>query len=43
MVLRTFSHATIEGLAHHADIPVINALSELEHPCQALADFLTLK
>lgn len=43
MVLRTFSHGTIEGLAHHADIPVINALSELEHPCQALADFLTLQ
>src|SRR5690242_965695 len=42
-VLRTFSHATIEDMARYADIPVINALSDLEHPCQALADFLTLE
>ncbi len=39
---RTFSHATIVELADHADIPVINALSDFEHPCQALADMLTL-
>jgi len=43
IVLRTFAHATITGMAEHADIPVINALSDLEHPCQALADYLTLK
>lgn len=42
IVLRTFSQQTIEGMAHHAAIPVINALSDLEHPCQALADYLTL-
>ena len=42
-VLRTFSHATVEDMARYADIPVINALSDLEHPCQALADFLTLE
>jgi ornithine carbamoyltransferase len=42
IVLRTFSHQTIEGMAQHASIPVINALSDLEHPCQALADYLTL-
>ncbi|MFZ1011169.1 MAG: ornithine carbamoyltransferase [Candidatus Sulfotelmatobacter sp.] len=42
IVLRTFSHQTIDGMAHHASIPVINALSDLEHPCQALADYLTL-
>src|SRR5881394_1982451 len=42
IVLRTFSHATVEDMAIHADVPVINALSELEHPCQALADFFTL-
>ncbi len=30
-------------MATHADVPVINALSELEHPCQALADFFTLQ
>lgn len=43
IVLRTFAHATITGMAEHASIPVINALSELEHPCQALADYLTLR
>ena len=42
LVLRTFAHATVTGLAEHASIPVINALSDYEHPCQALADFLTL-
>jgi ornithine carbamoyltransferase len=42
IVLRTYSHATVEGMAAHACIPVINALSDLEHPCQALADYFTL-
>ena len=42
IVLRTFSQRTIEGMAEHASIPVINALSDVEHPCQALADYLTL-
>ena len=42
IVLRTFSHETVEGMARHASIPVINALSDLEHPCQALADYFTL-
>jgi ornithine carbamoyltransferase len=42
IVLRTFSHQTIGGMAQHASVPVINALSDLEHPCQALADYLTL-
>jgi ornithine carbamoyltransferase len=42
IVLRTFSQQTIEGMAQHASIPVINALSDVEHPCQALADYLTL-
>jgi ornithine carbamoyltransferase len=42
IVLRTFSQLTIEGMAEHARVPVINALSDLEHPCQALADYLTL-
>lgn len=40
---RTFSHDTIEELAHWAEVPVINALSDAEHPCQALADLLTLR
>jgi ornithine carbamoyltransferase len=39
---RTFEHATVEQLAEHAAIPVINALSSLEHPCQALADIMTI-
>jgi ornithine carbamoyltransferase len=42
IVLRTFSQQTIEGMAQYARVPVINALSDLEHPCQALADYLTL-
>jgi ornithine carbamoyltransferase len=43
IVLRTFSQETIAGMAEHASVPVINALSGLEHPCQALADYLTLR
>jgi ornithine carbamoyltransferase len=43
IVLRTFSHATIEKMAEYASIPVVNALSDLEHPCQALADYFTLQ
>jgi len=39
---RTFSHQTLEILASYASVPVINALSDLEHPCQALADLLTI-
>ena len=39
---RVYSHETVEGLARHATVPVINALSDFEHPCQALADFFTL-
>ncbi len=40
---RTFAHATLVELAAHAGVPVINALSDREHPCQALADLLTLR
>jgi ornithine carbamoyltransferase len=39
---RTFAQETVDELARHAAIPVINALSDRFHPCQALADFLTL-
>ena len=39
---RTFSHQTLELLAENASIPVINALSDREHPCQALADLFTI-
>jgi len=43
IVLRTFAHATLVELAAAASVPVINALTDLEHPCQALADLLTLR
>jgi ornithine carbamoyltransferase len=43
IVLRTFAQETIEGMAEYASVPVINALSDLEHPCQALADYFTLR
>lgn len=39
---RTFRHDTVTELAKHASVPVINALSDLEHPCQALADLQTV-
>jgi ornithine carbamoyltransferase len=39
---RTFSHQTLEVLASNSRVPVINALSDWEHPCQALADLLTI-
>ena len=39
---RTYSHSTIEILAEYAGVPVINALSDYEHPCQALADLQTI-
>jgi len=39
---RVFAHATVETLARNASIPVINALSDFEHPCQAIADWFTL-
>jgi ornithine carbamoyltransferase len=42
IVARVFAHATVETLAREASIPVINALSDFEHPCQAIADFFTL-
>jgi ornithine carbamoyltransferase len=43
IMIRTFSHEKIKELAHHATIPVINGLTDLYHPCQALADLLTIQ
>jgi len=43
IVARVFSQGSLEDLAKNANIPVINALSDLYHPCQALADFFTLE
>jgi len=42
IVTRTFAHKTVEQLAEAASIPVINGLSDFSHPCQALADYLTM-
>ncbi|MBI5632621.1 MAG: ornithine carbamoyltransferase [Nitrospirae bacterium] len=41
-MMRTFSHAALETLAANSSIPVINGLSDIHHPCQALADVMTL-
>jgi ornithine carbamoyltransferase len=43
IMVRTFAHRTAVELAQASDIPVINALTDLLHPCQAMADFFTLK
>jgi len=43
IVLRTYAHETITEMAQYSAVPVINALSDLEHPCQAMADFLTVE
>ncbi|HVK02358.1 MAG TPA: ornithine carbamoyltransferase [Armatimonadaceae bacterium] len=42
IAVRTFAHETVECLAEAASVPVINALTDREHPCQALADFYTI-
>ncbi|MGC8639276.1 MAG: ornithine carbamoyltransferase [Isosphaeraceae bacterium] len=42
LAVRTFSQSVVEELAHHATIPVINALSDTAHPCQAMADMVTI-
>jgi ornithine carbamoyltransferase len=42
IVIRTDDHAKIEELAHYADVPVINGLTDLSHPCQIVADLLTI-
>ena len=43
IMIRTYGHECIEELARYADIPVINALSDLLHPCQALTDLFTIR
>ena len=43
LAIRTFAQQELADYAHWASIPVINALTDLEHPCQALADFLTMQ
>ena len=43
IMIRTFAHAEVEELAQYADVPIINGLTDLLHPCQILADLLTVK
>ncbi|HEV3079143.1 MAG TPA: ornithine carbamoyltransferase [Gemmataceae bacterium] len=43
VVLRTFSHETVQTFAAHSSCPVVNGLSDYHHPCQALADLFTLQ
>jgi ornithine carbamoyltransferase len=43
IMIRTFAHQDVEELARHADVPVINGLTDLLHPCQVLADLLTVR
>ena len=43
IVIRTFAQSQVEELARHASVPVINGLSDLLHPCQVLADLLTIR
>ncbi|MGH7673868.1 MAG: ornithine carbamoyltransferase [Gemmatimonadales bacterium] len=43
IMIRTFDHGEVEDLARHATIPVINGLTDLSHPCQVLADLLTVQ
>ena len=42
LMIRTFTHESIEEFAHHAEIPVINGLTDLQHPTQVMADLLTI-
>jgi ornithine carbamoyltransferase len=43
IVIRTFFHETVERFAAHSSIPVINGLTDMHHPCQALADLMTIR
>ena len=43
IVIRTFAQTDVDELAEHADIPVVNGLTDEEHPCQALADLMTIR
>ena len=43
IMIRTFAHADVEAMARYASVPVINGLTDLHHPCQVLADVLTMR
>ena len=42
IMIRTFAHADVTGLAEHADVPVVNGLTDLVHPCQIMGDYFTI-
>ena len=42
IMIRTFAHETVDEMAHWASIPVINGLTDFSHPCQAMADYMTM-
>jgi ornithine carbamoyltransferase len=42
IMIRTFAHEIVEQMAEHASIPIINGLTDYSHPCQAMADYLTM-
>ena len=43
IMIRTFAHQIVEDMAREASIPIINGLTDYSHPCQAMADFLTIR
>src|SRR4051812_26922651 len=43
IVLRVYRHETLDGVAKHSAVPIINALSDWSHPCQGLADLMTIR
>lgn len=43
IMIRTFAHAIVEDMAKYASVPIINGLTDYSHPCQAMADFLTIR
>ncbi len=42
IMIRTFAHEIVERMAEYASIPIINGLTDYSHPCQAMADYLTM-
>ncbi len=42
IMIRTFGHDIVEAMAEHAGVPIINGLTDFSHPCQAMADYLTI-
>ena len=43
IMIRTFAHEIVEEMAYHASVPIINGLTDYSHPCQAMADYLTIR